>query len=189
MRPHPCSPRPRRPARRVAARRPRAAPSPTIAGADASSPAGGVIEGTVLYQGPRPCSRTGTSSAPRSIFVFDRQNPPPPNGLGATVVNFADVTGDTLFADEPRNTGSSDCIARTRRLHRHDHGERARSPSRRCPPARTSSRRSTTPRATSCRPSSSASCRSRATSAAGTSTPRPPRSTRATSTISPSTSR
>jgi hypothetical protein len=68
---------------------------------------GGVIEGTVLYQGPRPCSMNGHIVGAAIMLVFDRQNPPPPNGLGATVVNFADVTGDTLFANEPRYTGSS----------------------------------------------------------------------------------
>jgi hypothetical protein len=70
-------------------------------------PPGGVIEGTVLYQGPRPCSMNGHIVGAAVMLVFDRQNPPPPNGLGATVVNFADVTGDALFANEPRYTGSS----------------------------------------------------------------------------------
>ena len=68
---------------------------------------GGVIEGTVVYQGPRPCSMNGHIVGAALMLVFDRANPPPPNGLGTTVVNFADVIGDTLFADEPRYTGST----------------------------------------------------------------------------------
>jgi hypothetical protein len=38
--------------------------------------------------------------------VFDRRNPPAPNGLANTAVNFGDVTGDRLFADEPRYPGN-----------------------------------------------------------------------------------
>jgi hypothetical protein len=38
-------------------------------------------------------------------LVFDRRNPPPPNGLATTAVNFTDVTGDVLFANEPRYSG------------------------------------------------------------------------------------
>jgi hypothetical protein len=41
------------------------------------------------------------------IFVFDRRNPPPPGGTAATPVNFGVVTGDALFASEPRNPGAS----------------------------------------------------------------------------------
>lgn len=65
-------------------------------------PAAGVIRGTVLYQGPHPCSRNGHIVGNAIVLVFDRRNQPPPNGLANTAVNFADVTGDNLFADEPR---------------------------------------------------------------------------------------
>jgi hypothetical protein len=68
-------------------------------------PPGGIIRGTVLYQGPRPCSRNGHIVGNAVLLVFDRRNPPPPNGLANTAVNFADVTGDALFANEPRYTG------------------------------------------------------------------------------------
>ncbi len=66
----------------------------------------GVIRGTVLYQGPRPCSTNGHIVGNGILLVFDRRNPPPPNGLAVTAVNFATVSGDVLFANEPRYTGS-----------------------------------------------------------------------------------
>ena len=68
--------------------------------------AAGVIRGTVLYQGPRPCSLDGHIVGNAILFVFDRRNPPPPNGLSNFPANFGVVTGDTLFANEPRWTGT-----------------------------------------------------------------------------------
>jgi hypothetical protein len=69
-------------------------------------PAQGVIQGTVVYQGPRPCSSEGHIVGNAILLVFDRRNPPPPAGLAAVPANFADVTGDVLFASEPRYTGA-----------------------------------------------------------------------------------
>ena len=69
-------------------------------------PAAGVIQGTVLYQGPRPCSMGGHIVGNAILLVFDRRNQPPPNGLAILPANFADVTGDALFANEPRYTGT-----------------------------------------------------------------------------------
>ena len=69
-------------------------------------PAAGVIQGTVLYQGPHPCSFGGHIVGNAILLVFDRRNPPPPNGLAILPANFADVTGDVLFANEPRYTGT-----------------------------------------------------------------------------------
>jgi hypothetical protein len=68
-------------------------------------PPGGVIRGTVVYAGPRPCSRAGHIVGNAIILVFDRRNPPPPEGLATTAANFADVMGDVLFGNEPRYTG------------------------------------------------------------------------------------
>ncbi len=65
-------------------------------------PPAGVIRGTVVYQGPHPCSRNGHIVGNAIVLVFDRRNLPPPNGLATTAVNFGDVTGDSLFVDEPR---------------------------------------------------------------------------------------
>jgi hypothetical protein len=69
-------------------------------------PPAGVIRGTVVYQGPRPCSRDGHVVGNAIVLAFDRRNLPPPDGLAAAPVNFGDVTGDTLFVDEPRYTGA-----------------------------------------------------------------------------------
>ncbi|HEY5243360.1 MAG TPA: hypothetical protein VIJ22_17890, partial [Polyangiaceae bacterium] len=68
--------------------------------------AAGVIQGTVLYQGPRPCSFDGHIVGNAILLVFDRRNLPPPNGLAVISSNFADVTGDVLFGNEPRYTGT-----------------------------------------------------------------------------------
>ncbi|HEX8791530.1 MAG TPA: hypothetical protein VF765_11315 [Polyangiaceae bacterium] len=69
-------------------------------------PASGVIRGSVLYQGPHPCSQNGHIVGNAILLVFDRRNPPPPNGLATTAVNFVAVTGDLLFPNEPRWGGS-----------------------------------------------------------------------------------
>jgi hypothetical protein len=66
----------------------------------------GVLQGTVVYSGPHPCSMNGHIVGAAILYVFDRRNPPPPAGLASTPVNFGVVTGDALFASEPRNPGS-----------------------------------------------------------------------------------
>src|SRR5829696_7474998 len=68
-------------------------------------PPSGVIRGTVTYIGPRPCSRGGNIVGNAVILVFDRRNPPPPNGLATSAVNFVAVPGNGLFANEPRSIG------------------------------------------------------------------------------------
>ncbi len=73
-------------------------------------PPRGVIRGTVTYVGPRPCSRDGHIVGNAILFVFDRRNPPPPDGIATAPVNFVAVPGDVLFANEPRAEGSElDC--------------------------------------------------------------------------------
>src|SRR5688500_15651521 len=68
-------------------------------------PARGVIRGTVTYFGPRPCSQDGHIVGNAIVLVFDRSNPPPPQGLATNAVNFVAVPGDVLFANEPRSNG------------------------------------------------------------------------------------
>jgi hypothetical protein len=70
-------------------------------------PFAGIIEGTVNYQGPAPCSLNGHIVGDMIVLVFTTSNPPPPNGFAATAANFAVVQGDTLFYDTPRNPGST----------------------------------------------------------------------------------
>lgn len=67
----------------------------------------GVIEGTVVYQGPHPCSMNGQIVGNLVLLFFDKDNPPPPAGVASTAVNFGVVAGDVLFQNEPRETGSS----------------------------------------------------------------------------------
>jgi hypothetical protein len=67
----------------------------------------GILRGNVVYSGPHPCSADGHVVGAAILFVFDRRNPPPPNGTASTPVNFGVVTGDVLFASEPRNTAPS----------------------------------------------------------------------------------
>jgi hypothetical protein len=61
----------------------------------------------VVYSGPHPCSSGGHIVGSAIVLVFDRRNPPPPSGLATTALNFGVVTGDVLFADEPRNPGAN----------------------------------------------------------------------------------
>ncbi|MBX3206283.1 MAG: hypothetical protein KF764_14520 [Labilithrix sp.] len=65
-------------------------------------PPRGVIRGTVTYVGPPPCSRAGHIVGNAVVLVFDRRNPPPPNGLATSAVNFVAVPGDVLFSNQPR---------------------------------------------------------------------------------------
>jgi hypothetical protein len=67
----------------------------------------GVLRGTLVYSGPHPCSSNGHIVGTAIIYVFDRRNLPPPKGLATAPVNFGVVTGDALFAAEPRNPGPS----------------------------------------------------------------------------------
>jgi hypothetical protein len=61
----------------------------------------GVIEGTVLYQGPHPCSENGHIVGNLILLFFNQSEPPPPAGIASTAVNFASIQGDLLFQDEP----------------------------------------------------------------------------------------
>ena len=70
-------------------------------------PPAGVIRGTVLYDGPLPCSQGGHVVGNAILFVFDARNPPPPAGLANTAVNFGVVPGDALFHDSPVTQGAA----------------------------------------------------------------------------------
>ncbi|MDB4996933.1 MAG: hypothetical protein JWM74_4365 [Myxococcaceae bacterium] len=71
----------------------------------------GVIRGTVLYQGQRPCTENGHVVGNLIVLLFDRRNPPPPTGIATTAVNFGVVTGDALFPNEPRSSRVRVCPA------------------------------------------------------------------------------
>jgi hypothetical protein len=69
-------------------------------------PVAGVLEGSVTYSGPPPCSQGGHVVGNAVILVFDARNPPPPRGLGNTAANFGVIAGDALFADLPVTAGA-----------------------------------------------------------------------------------
>jgi hypothetical protein len=58
----------------------------------------GVIEGSVTYSGPRPCTEGGHILGSAILLGFDVRLLPPPEGLGTTATSLAVVTGDTLFS-------------------------------------------------------------------------------------------
>ena len=70
-------------------------------------PPAGVIQGTVLYQGPHPCSENGHIVGNLILLFFDANNRPPPAGVASTAVNFGVVAGDVLFQNEPRSASST----------------------------------------------------------------------------------
>jgi hypothetical protein len=77
-------------------------------------PPTGIIRGTVVYSGPRPCSTKGHTLGGVLLLFFDARNPPPPTGTATSVVNFGYVPGDLLFTNEARFTGDSvDCPSGT----------------------------------------------------------------------------
>ncbi|MCC6557606.1 MAG: hypothetical protein IT372_32030 [Polyangiaceae bacterium] len=57
----------------------------------------GVIDGTVTYSGPRPCTRGGHVVGAAVILAFDTDLLPPPEGLGTSAASLAIVSGDRLF--------------------------------------------------------------------------------------------
>jgi hypothetical protein len=68
-------------------------------------PARAAIRGTLVYQGPRPCTRAGKVVGAALVLVYPKSNPPPPAGTADRPVNFTVVSGEDLFAAEPRYSG------------------------------------------------------------------------------------
>lgn len=68
-----------------------------LAPGQAGSPAG-VLEGTVTYAGPLPCTEGGYIVGAALLEVFDKRLLPPPEGLGTTAASLAVVAGEKLFA-------------------------------------------------------------------------------------------
>ncbi|MBI2394689.1 MAG: hypothetical protein HYV09_34290 [Deltaproteobacteria bacterium] len=57
----------------------------------------GIIRGTASYVGPSPCFKNGEVEGALIILMFDAGNPPPPDGLASTALNFSTVPGTKLF--------------------------------------------------------------------------------------------
>jgi hypothetical protein len=75
-------------------------------------PPAGVIQGTVLYQGPHPCSENGQIVGNLILLFFNQDDPPPPAGIASTAAQFGVVAGDVLFQNEPRSAGQRYCPPR-----------------------------------------------------------------------------
>lgn len=71
----------------------------------------GVIRGTATYLGPGPCLKNGQVEGFAIVLLFAYNNPPPPDGLASTALNFATIPGEKLFYNYPRpatGPGSAD---------------------------------------------------------------------------------
>lgn len=58
----------------------------------------GVLEGTVTYAGPLPCTEQQHIVGAAILLAFDTRVLPPPEGLGVTAQSLNAVTGEVLFA-------------------------------------------------------------------------------------------
>lgn len=58
----------------------------------------GIIDGTVTYVGPAPCTEGGHIVGAAVLLAFSTNLLPPPEGLGTTAVSVDAVTGDELFS-------------------------------------------------------------------------------------------
>ncbi len=68
-----------------------------LPGSQAGGPAG-VLDGTVTYAGPLPCTESQHIVGAAVLLVFDTRLLPPPEGLGTTATSLGVVAGDKLFA-------------------------------------------------------------------------------------------
>lgn len=63
---------------------------------DQSGPAG-VLDGTVTYSGPRPCTKDGHVVGAAIVLGLDTRLLPPPEGLGTSAASLDVIPGDELF--------------------------------------------------------------------------------------------
>jgi hypothetical protein len=64
---------------------------------DFSGPAG-VLEGTLTYSGPPPCTENGRIVGAAVVLAFDARVLPPPEGLGTGAESIDAISGEELFA-------------------------------------------------------------------------------------------
>ena len=60
--------------------------------------ASGVIDGTVTYSGPLPCTENQRIVGAAVLLAFDKRLLPPPEGLGTSAASLGVVSGEALFA-------------------------------------------------------------------------------------------
>jgi hypothetical protein len=72
-------------------------PATFVPNAEFSGPAG-VIEGTLTYSGPPPCTKDGRIVGAAVILAFDKDRLPPPNGLGSSAASIDAIAGEELFS-------------------------------------------------------------------------------------------
>jgi hypothetical protein len=61
----------------------------------------GIIQGSVSYFGPAPCVKDGKVQGRLVALLFAYDNPPPPDGLATTALNFATIPGEKFFSNTP----------------------------------------------------------------------------------------
>jgi hypothetical protein len=71
-------------------------PSQFLPPFQAGGPAG-ILDGTLTYSGPLPCTKDQNVVGAAALFAFDTRLLPPPDGFGTTAASFAAVGGDVLF--------------------------------------------------------------------------------------------
>ena len=71
-------------------------PPQFLAANQAGGPAG-ILEGTVTYSGPLPCTESQHVLGAAVFLVFDARLLPPPDGLGTTAASLGALGGDQLF--------------------------------------------------------------------------------------------
>lgn len=58
----------------------------------------GVIDGTLTYAGPPPCTQNGRIVGAAIVLAFDKNLLPPPEGLGSSAASLDVVPGEVLFS-------------------------------------------------------------------------------------------
>jgi hypothetical protein len=58
----------------------------------------GVIDGTLSYTGPPPCTENGAIVGNAIVLAFDTRLLPPPQGLGTSAASIGVIPGETLFS-------------------------------------------------------------------------------------------
>lgn len=72
-------------------------PDVFVPNSEFSGPAG-VIEGTLTYSGPPPCTQNGRIVGAAILLGFDKKLLPPPSGLGTSAASIDAVPGEVLFS-------------------------------------------------------------------------------------------